>query len=36
MGHGLRDIRQNFAIRRLFASAVRRAKEDESKCDIAD
>lgn len=36
MGHGLRDIRQNFAIGRLLASAVRRAEEDNSKCDIAD
>ena len=36
MGHVLRDIRQNFAIRRLLASVAWRAKEDESKCDIAD
>ena len=36
MGHGLRDIRQNFAIGRLLASAVWRAEEDDSKCDIAD
>jgi hypothetical protein len=36
MGHGLRDIRQNFAICRLLASAVWCAKEDKSKRDIAD
>jgi hypothetical protein len=36
MAHRLRDIRQNFAIGRLLASTVRRAEEDNSKCDIAD
>jgi hypothetical protein len=30
MGHGLRDVRQNFAIGSLLAPTVRRTKEDDS------
>lgn len=36
MGHELRDIRQHFSIRRLLASVMRRAEEDQTQCRILD
>jgi hypothetical protein len=36
VGHELRDIRQHFAIRRLAASTMRCAEEDQTQCRIPD
>ena len=36
MGHELRDIRQHFPIRRLVASAERRAEEHQTESRVSD
>ncbi len=36
MGHGMRDVHQNFAIGCLLAPTVRCAEKDESQGDIAN
>lgn len=36
MGHGVRDVRENFAVGCLLAPTMRCAEKDESQGDIAN